>query len=218
MAITTLAQLKTAVDTYLNRSDQAASLAADYITLAEARFNRELPLRVNWTSSTPTGSVGSRNLALATSPAYVEALALFLTTYSPKHIELIKLDSGTFSYTTANGIPKAWCIVGTNIELDKPCDQAHTFLFRYRQAFNLSVTDPNWLLLNHPDVYLYGALFEACLLTKNEGFGAVCKQKMDEGMAEVRRLDARNNNAILLPDAALSSRGGRYIGSSDMSI
>lgn len=219
MALDTYANLKTAVGTWMNRSDLTGGTASDFITLFEARANRELPLRVNWTTSTPTGTVGLRTLALATSPAYVEALALFLTTYSPRHIELTKVANGTIEYQTSNGTPSAWTIAGTNIELNCPCDQAHTFLFRYRQAFNLSdSTTTNWLLANHPDAYLYGSLFEACLLTKNDSFGAVCKQRMDEAFAEARRLDGKNQSSILLHDRALSSRGGYYDGVNDASV
>ncbi len=76
MAIGTYAQLQTALAAYL---DETMDLAADFITLAESRINRDLGmLRTAWVDDTLSGTPGSRLIALPSD--FVEAQALFLTT------------------------------------------------------------------------------------------------------------------------------------------
>lgn len=215
MAIGTLAELKTAIGTYSNTPAYSATVLSELVALAEARLNRELPLRVNWASTTLTGSVGSASLALPS--GYVESDALFLSTYSPALVELSKRDVISLEQVLTNGTPTAWAILGTNIVLDRQCDQAHTFILHYRVAFNLATTDPNWLLTNHPDIYLNACLLEAALLTKDSEWGTAVKAKLDEGMAELRRLDARNASGTLVVDPALRRQGGFYNGTYDVS-
>lgn len=217
MAITSLATLKTAVATFMNRADFSADALTEIVQLAEARLNRELPLRVNWTIGTLTGTVDAYTLALPS--GYVEARSLFIEQGS-RRLELPRLAHGTFDYpaATSTGRPAAWSIIGTNIRLDRACDQQYTFYFHYRTAFALATTDPNWLLSNHPDIYLNACLLEACWLTKDQQFAAACKAKLDEGISELRRLDGKTDNAILLPDAALTAGRGYYDGANDVSV
>ena len=137
MAISTYAELKTAIATWLERSGDSAVTgnAADFVTLAESRLNRSLSLRAMETETTLTGTVSSRQLTLPSD--YVEPKSLFLTTFGTQDW-LRPFLAGTETLGTTNGTPTAWTINGTAIDLDRPCDQAHSFLFRYRQSFALS--------------------------------------------------------------------------------
>src|SRR5215216_2210902 len=206
MSITTYAELQTAVQTWLDRSDLSAQ-AADFITLAESRLNRILPLRAMWTDATLTGATSSRALAL---PAdFVEPVALFLTTFGVR-TRLTPLVAGAFEYGTTNGVPSGWCINGTNIELDVPCDQAHTFSLRYRKSFALSgAVTTNWLLANHPDVYLFASLVEAAFFIENPDFMAGVQGRLDLAISEVTVKEGRSVSvAVLQVEPALAATDG----------
>lgn len=206
MAITTYSELQTAVQTWLDRNDLSSN-AADFITLAESRLNRVLPLRVNWTDATLTGTTGSRLLTLPTD--FVEPVALFLTTFGVR-TKLTPFVAGTIEAGTVNCAPIGWSINGASIELDAPCDQAHTFSFRYRKSFALSVSAPtNWLLTNHPDVYLFASLVEAAFFIENPDFLTGCHQRLDLAINEVTVKEGRSNaQATLQADPALVSPSG----------
>jgi hypothetical protein len=155
----------------------------------------------------PTGTPGSANIALP--PDYVEPYALFLTTFGVK-TELKPLVFGTIEQGIVNGVPSAWSINRAAIALDCPCDQAHTFEFVYRQSLALSDSAPtNWLLTNHPDVYLLASLVEAAFFAENLDYMALCKARLDEAIAELTAKEGRNAGVATLavdaPLAALSS-------------
>ena len=201
VAITNYSELKTAVQTWLDRQDLSAN-AGDFIVLAESRLNRILPLRVNWTDAALAGVPGSRALPLPEN--FVEPVALFLTTFGVRS-RLTPLIAGTFEYGTTNGVPSAWCINGSNIDLDVPCDQAHAFAFRYRKSFALSDAAPtNWLLTNHPDVYLFAALVEAAFFIENPDFMTGVHQRLDLAVGELTAKEGRSHKiATLIVDPAL---------------
>jgi hypothetical protein len=208
MTISTYSELQTAVQIWLDRSDLSVN-AADFITLAESRLNRILPLRFARTTAGLTGTPGLANLVLPSD--FVEPYALFLTTFGVK-TELKPFVFGTIEQGTVNGVPSAWSVVRAVIALDCPCDQAHTFEFVYRQSLTLSDSAPtNWLLTNHPDVYLLASLVEAAFFAENLDYMALCKARLDEAIAETTAKEGRSLGvATLSVDAglaALSSAG-----------
>jgi hypothetical protein len=209
MAIGTYSQLKTAIETWMARSSdtEISGNATDLVTLAEDRLNRDLPLRVNYTDTTLTGTAGSRALTLPSD--FYEPVALWLTTFSVRTM-LTPFIAGNVEVTTTRGTPQAWCINGTGIDLDILCDQAHTFLFRYRKSFALSDSaTTNWLLTNHPSVYLQACLLEAELLAKDWEAAAIRESILTKMIDAIAWKDARNLAlAPLATDAALVGNTG----------
>ena len=210
MSIATYAQLKTAIETWLARSGdtEISTNASDLVTLAEARLNRELRLRVNWTNGALTGTISSSTITLPSD--FLEAQSLFLTTFGVQS-KLGTFVAGERPIGTTNTVPMAWAIDGANVQLDAPCDQAHTFIFRYLARFALSDSvTTNWLLTNHPDVYLFSALVEAEALVKDtsQKWIALWKARADEAIASINEIQARNTLVAKLgTDPAISTRG-----------
>lgn len=208
MAIATYPDLISAVAKFAWREGDGEfeSSAEDFIALAESRLNRELPLRVMETDAALVGTVGSRDMAL---PAlYVEPIALHLTTFGVS-TPLKMSVAGEMPMKMSNGTPSAWCINGENIQLDTPCDQAHTFTFRFRKSFSLSPGTPtNWLLTNHPDVYLAAALVWGDVFMKDPEAAAPHKAILEEAIAEIGWKEARSRTGTLSVDPALAARGG----------
>jgi hypothetical protein len=207
MAIGTYAQLKSAVETWLSRQGDSdiTGNAGDFVSLAGARLNRDLPLRMMQTTTTLTGTASSRELALPTD--YIEPYALHLTT-SGQEAVLKPEVAGNFLYGTIAGTPTAWCINGANIDLDVPCDQAHTFSFRYRKTFTLSDSETtNWLLTNHPDCYLAAVMVEACVFA-DDPRASGWEQRLQAAIASIAETDARSVAvATLNVDPVLVGRG-----------
>lgn len=213
MALANYTDLKTSIETWLARSGDATITgnAADLVTMAEARINRDLiALRINQVDNTSlTGSVGSRNLTLPSD--YLAPISLWLTTNGTDDY-LRPIVIGSMPLGTSNGTPQAWGIDGTNIALDVPCDQAHTFKFRYYARLDIAADTTNWLLTNYPDVYVYATLFEAAVLTGDveaaQGYEAIYQQRV-RGVRAVEALNARV--APLTVDPALVTAGGYNI-------
>lgn len=214
MAITSYATLKTAMGTWVAREEVSDAQLSEFVSLFEARANVELPLRTAEVDTTLTGSTSSRQLTLPSD--FLEPVALFLTTYGTQQ-QLSPIIAGNYELDTANGPPSAWAINGSNIDLDAPCDQAHTFTFRYRmKLLNLASTDPNWLLTNHPNVYLWGSLVEFATWIRDSNLISLFNGRYEEAREGVAWLAARSKaNAPLRMDAALVAARSFNINSGD---
>ena len=205
MAISTYAELKTAVAEWLERNGETevTDNVADWINLAESNLMLSLNLRALETESTPTGVVSSRALTLPSD--FKAPISLFITTSGYGPAELTPQVAGKMAYTTTNGTPSAWVIDGTGIKLDCPCDQAYTFAFRYEPlALSLATTDPNWLLTNHPGAYLAASLVEACLFFGDAENAGIWQARMDKLVGLISDNDHRSKAvAVLTADPAL---------------
>jgi hypothetical protein len=206
MALATYADLKTAVTAWMARGNVAGQ-AADFITLAEAGLNRELPAVE--TDADLTGTEDSRRIDIS-ALSVVEPIALFLAQAGYDEVEIARKADGTFPYLTTSGQPAAWAMDGTNIDFDRPCDQAYPFRFRYRQRFSLTDdAGTNWLLTNHPDVYLAATLIWGGVFTRNTPFAATYATILKEGIPAVRNIIAQSKRGVLSVDPMLVRIGNR---------
>ena len=161
MAISNYSELKAAIADWLNRSDLTDSIP-DFIALAETRHKRDFKIRrmeTRVTASTvadsefyslPDNYVAMRNIQLNTDP---KTPLEYLT---PEQMDRIHAGS-------SKGKPKAYSIIGNNIQLRPIPDsvyQIEMLYFKYFTALSDSNTT-NDMLTFHPDAYLYGALVEA---------------------------------------------------------
>lgn len=174
--ITGYASLITAVTEYLAR-DQDTTLIAripTFIQLAEAKFNRELFVRQMETRATTTVDTGSTEpefISLPTDFQSMRRVRLSSVTGKP-HLDFksgTQLDEYRSSIANVTGQPQFFTIFGTEIELCPTPDSAYTIEMVYRSTVpTLATTDPNWLLLLAPDLYLYGALLESAPYIKED--------------------------------------------------
>jgi hypothetical protein len=164
MAISTKAELHTAVANWLNRSDLTDRIP-EFITLAEASFNRNLRTRDMLVRS--TASVTSQYVAIPTD--FLEMMNIEITSISPpKRLIYITSDrSDDYREKNSNktGTPDYYTIEGISIQLFPTPDTSLTIQLSYYQDIppisGLADSGNNWLLLAHPDVYLYGTLMQA---------------------------------------------------------
>jgi hypothetical protein len=206
MALGTYSELQTAALDWMERSGQTTQVV-DWIALAEARLNRDLGAVE--TDTTLTGVLSSRRIDIS-ALSIVQPIALFLAEANEDEIKVQIKSDGSFPYLDETGKPGFAAIDGTNIDFNRPLDAAYPFRFRYRQRFALSDASPtNWLLTNHPDIYLAATLMWGAGYNEDWSNGSVWKQTLEEGVPSVRNTIAQSKRGVLTVDKALQGYSRR---------
>ena len=164
MAISTKAELHTAVGNWLNRSDMTDRIP-EFIALAEAGFNRNLRTRDMLVRS--TASVTSQYISIPTD--FLEMLNIELTSTTPSrrliYASSDRADDFRSQRNDTTGIPVYYTIEGESIQLTPVPDTSYTLQLNYYKTITSlsSIADSanNQLLASHPDVYLFGTLMQA---------------------------------------------------------
>jgi hypothetical protein len=204
MPFSTYSELQSAITDWMDRADLSGN-AADFITLAEARLNREL--EAVETTTTLTGTISSRQIDIS-ALSVIEPIGLFMRESSSDddEDEIVYKAPGTFPYEYDNDEPAFYTILGDNIEFDCPLDQAYPFRFHYRGRFALSEAAPtNALLTDHPDVYLAASIMWGGAYIKDVNSIAGYKTLLDEFMFETKSHLAQKKRGVLSVDPALSA-------------
>ena len=159
MALDNYSNLQTSIANFLARDDLTTEIV-DFIVLTEADFNRRLRVRAMENSSSftidsetetlPTGFLQARSFVIPTNP---KTALQFMT---PFHQAETQGSSET-------GKPRAYSIEGTNFRFSPTPDASYSATLVFYKAFDaLSASvATNHILTNHPDVYLFGALYFA---------------------------------------------------------
>jgi hypothetical protein len=156
MAIGTYAQLQSAVADWAARADLSPRMA-DYITMAEARFNRELRVRQMETEATVTMSEGTGTLP-------TDFLAMKRVTYQGSPVTELYYQTPAYlqdAYpdTTASD-PVVYTLEGLSIKV-RPITSTSIKMLYWQKIPALSdAATTNWLLTAHPDLYLAATLAE----------------------------------------------------------
>lgn len=191
MAITTYATLQTAIANFLARSDLTAQIP-DFITMAEARMNRELETRAQEKRSTAALVAGDEYIALPSDLREIREVKLntspltVLEYYSPTALD------EQFP-TAGHAKPRGFSIIGPEMKLRPIPDTAYTAEIVYVGDITpLSVAAPsNNILLRSPDAYLYGALAEAYAYLLDETRAAQYMQRFNTALEEIKLDESR---------------------------
>lgn len=205
MALATSADLKSAVTNWMARTDLSGS-AEDFITLAEARLNRELNVK---STEAALATVAGSNTVSTSALSVDQPLGLFLDTGDREYRLGRMQGASAVQYETARE-PRQWewDAAANVIRFDAPADAVYNLRFEYDERFALSDSvTTNTLLTNHPDVYLYATLSEAASYTQDiqavQGFEA----KLARPLARARRHYSEQRRGTAKVDPALLMRG-----------
>ena len=157
MAISTYAELLTAAANWTGRLDLTSRIP-EFITLAEAKLNRDLRCRQMEQRSYATAT---EYMALPTD--YLELRNVQLNTTPKTPLKTVPPEYGDTYYSNASGKPIYFAILANQIQLMPAPDATYEIEIDYYQkipALTGSNTT-NWLLSYAPDMYLYAALLEA---------------------------------------------------------
>lgn len=178
MALATYSDLQSAVASWLNRTD-LTSVIPDFVTLAEGRIARDLRLRRQVATTTLTCVAGNQSVTLPSDWLETENITLSSTT-PPRQLHVVTpeyLDE-RFPNAYFTGQPDCFCVLGNNIQLGPTPDQAYTISLDYYQRWTALATTPaNWLLTNHPSIYLYASLAEASIYLMDDPRAAFWETK-----------------------------------------
>ena len=194
----------TALD-FMERTGVTADTAAvpAWVALAEARLNREIGAVE--TDASLTGTLNSRTIDIS-SQSMVQPIALMLAETSIDEREVLFRADGTFPYLTTSGRPDFVCVDGTNLKFDRPLDDTYPFRLRFRQKFRLATASTNWLLTNHPDVYLAATLMWGAGYHTDWPNGESWKAILNEAIPSIKSTIAQNKRGVLTVDNALIAR------------
>jgi hypothetical protein len=194
MALLTYTELQAAIADWLNRTDLSSQIP-DFIRLAEEDVE----------SDAAEDKYGT--LTLADSPVSLpsdcrEVRSLFFSDPGAGgDIEIVPPE--TLAYRQVHmqtvGRPRYAAVVknGTELLLAPTPDAAYVAGIEYAAKLQrLSATNPtNWLLVDHPKVYLYGALAQAAPFLKDDGRMPVWMAERDRAVESLRLLTARRRMA-----------------------
>ena len=191
MAITSYSTLISAVKTYLNRSDISDAQIKEFISLAEASFNRVLRTRNQITRSTsdistqfvsqPTDLLELYNIQLNSDPIV-----------RLEQVSLSKMDE-LKSASSTTGKPRYFAITGADLEFYPSPDATYEIeVIYYKTIAPLSDSNTdNFLLTNQVDIYLFGTLVQAEPWLMNDERIGVWGALLGKGIEELRISDQR---------------------------
>lgn len=165
MSITNYSELQTAIINWSHRAD-LASIIPDFITLSEAKFNRNLRTRDMEAAATITPSSG--NAALPND--YLELRRLYLDTDANIELEYLTPEAFYVRYPVNplnDADSRFFTIESGNIVLSAQSAASDLKVLYYQKIPALTVSNTtNWLLTSHPDLYLYASMAELADYTK----------------------------------------------------
>ena len=199
MALSTFTELKDAVADWLDRSDLTARIP-DFITLAEARVNRDLRIRAMEVRSTMTTTAGKQYFNLPTN--YIQMRNIQLNTNPVTPLEYITPEMMDRLYgSSTTGKPRAYTLIGDEIQLSPIPDSTYSLEMAFYEKFSPlgdgtggSVVS-NWLTSNAPDVLLYGSLLEAEPFIKNDERIGVWVNAYNSAVTKIQSADARDRHS-----------------------
>jgi hypothetical protein len=170
MPFTSFTELVSSIQDTLNRAD-LTPVAPDFIVLAESELNRRLH----------TQNMITRDDAFVIDAQYVPLPADFLsmrsiriTSVSPTQKLMYRTPNQMADWMTCHndnaGRPTYFTIAGGSLEVERAPDMAYTAEISYYSKIPPLTSDnpSNWLLENHPDAYLYGALLQSAPYLKDD--------------------------------------------------
>lgn len=193
MAITNYTELKSTVADWLNRTDLSAVIPS-FITLAESYFNQEERLRNQKSIVRATAIFNAEYEALPGD--YLEMLNLSNQTTVPfqklDFLSLNQWDDYKRDFTTLQ-VPKYYTIVGNQLQLlPIPGSDITAEMVYYSKIQSLSDSNTtNWLLTNHPEVYLYGTLIQAAPYLKDDDRVATWNALLEKSLDNIHQADDR---------------------------
>ena len=161
MSFSNYSALQTTLASYLGRTDLTAMIPT-FITLAEARLQRELRTRPMLKSATATMTGGDNTVGLPTD--FLEMRDLF--TQGNPRMPVSYMSPSAFTRNaraTESGRPVDYSVIGSEMNFAPIPDGAYVLemLYYYKPDALSSTNASNVFLANYPDLLLYGSLAQA---------------------------------------------------------
>ncbi len=217
MAISTYAELKTSVAAWLHRQD-LTTIIPDFITLCEASMQRDLNVGEQELTATLTLAQNASSITL---PSGFQKVRRIRYMYGDVYYDLFPVAlAPSYSDGVTPRPPGLLSFQGDTITVHSPADQPYTFVIDYYGKFTplSDANQTNWILTDHPDAYLYGALMQSAPYLGTDNRIELWSNAFVGILEEIKRLDfkRRNSQLQLVSDVAWAGRArwgsgnGRY--------
>ena len=189
MALANYADLQSSVGSWLHRSDLAANIP-DFILLAEERIARELRVRKQVVNTTIPTVAGTQTITLPTDFIELENITV-IGVNPPRQLHVVtpEIMDEKFPAGYITGMPVVYALIGDTIQLGPTPDAVYSIGMDYYKRFDIASTDTNWLLTNHPSLYLFGALAEAAPFLQNDERAPMWDAKFVAAMSSLNESD-----------------------------
>ena len=189
--ITDYASLQTQVIAHAMREGDTEfeNTVPTFIQLAEARLKRDSRVRQEFVVD-PLAFDGEK-INLPTDLKSITSLTLTGPTYFGhlSHVSMNSLETLKASEGDAAGVPKVFAVVGSDIYVHPTPGETYSGRLVYERTLtSLSDTnDNNWVLTNHPDVYLYATLVETAPFLKDDTRIPVWESGLQSRLEEIHQ-------------------------------
>ena len=195
MAIGTYAELQIAVANWLDREDLTDRIP-EFITLAEARMNRLLRLRLMENKYTASTVAAQRNYALPT--GYVQMRNFQVNVTPVRALQYVTPEVYDRIWGgSSSGTPEVYTIIANEIQLGPKPDSIMTMeMLFYKRVTALSGSNTTeQMLTENPDIYLYGALMEAEPFIMNDERVGLWAQGFSQAVQALQEQDNKDRHS-----------------------
>jgi hypothetical protein len=187
VTIATYSDLQAAIGNWLDHSLFAARVP-EFITLFEAAANRRLRVRQQEATASLTPD-GTGTVAIPSD--YLAWRRVTWTGQTRNELEFVHPSYLQAAYPTSPAdVPRVFTIEGSTLKV-RPIDTT-ALEFDYFQKIPVLANAPggvNWLLTEHPDLYLFGSMVEAEMFGVNDERAPLWKGRRDEIFDEIEKLN-----------------------------
>ena len=207
MSLASYSDLLVTVTAWLNKPGLAdlSTYVPDMVDMCASELNRRIRTR-------DMESVESGNLVVGDTlalPADYKKTKVIRLNVSGYWLPLQYVSAATYFNhnawgATATGVPSHYTIIGSTIHFGLPPDDTYEYAHWYLTKIEAldSGNQSNWVLENHPDVYLYGTLKHAEPFLKNDARTALWVGMFETALRGIQ--DANNQDVPAGATAQLS--------------
>jgi hypothetical protein len=192
MAISTYAELQTAVANWVARAD-LTSHVPEFISLAEAKIARRVRCAENLTKDSAFSITGEY---VATPTGFLEVSGWYLNDSTKTPVRQMSIEQQGLHFGANTGSPKYYCVEGSNLRFAPIPDGTYSSTLLYYKRFTAMATaasnDPVFTVLaTYPDIWLYGSLLEAAPFLENDPRIQTWSQLFASALAEQNAYELR---------------------------
>lgn len=190
MTIASYSDLLTASANWSGRADLTARIP-EFIVMAEAKMNRKLREK-DMVTKDAAFSITGEYIAV---PANFGGVKTFYLNTTPKqNLEYMADELQTGYFGSKSGKPRFYNVQGSNFRFGPAPDGTYaSTLVYYLKVPALTVSAvTNWIILNHPDAYVYGVQAELAGFAKDWDAAAKWVEAMYSVIDEIKRASQRD--------------------------
>lgn len=200
------AELQTEIADTLHRDDLTSKIPS-FIKLFEQKANRYLNVPQQEITVDLTLSANTKSITLPAGLTEPVSCVIFIGNVPTNLVHVIgEYIDNTMPITS---VPTYYTINNGAINFGVLANRDYTVRLRYIKKWDLATDSTNWLLTNHPDLYLYGSLAASAPYIGEDERLPLWKQLAAEGISEVQHQGALMRKSNLITETH-SHKGKRF--------